>query len=98
MTKGIGCGGSQKENATRSYKGFDYQRLWSRKHGSSVGKMVYCIDVPNIISKDDGLYIQDITVRTLFNKFWYTKEMRAAIDNFIESYPKIHKQVLQGAA
>jgi len=98
MAKGIGCGRSQKENSIRTYKGFNYQRVWSRKHGSAVGQMVYCIvGMPDVIWKDNELY-QDITVRILFNNFWYTKDMKEAIDNFIASYPKIHKQVLQGAA
>jgi|TARA_R100001086_G_scaffold134969_1_gene70213 hypothetical protein len=95
MSRGIGSGVSKKENLIRNYKGFDYQRLWCRKHGSSVGQWVYCIDVPNIISKDDVLYAQSITVRSLFFNFSDSKEMKETVDSFIESYPKIHEQVLQ---
>tara|TARA_R100001510_G_C7557954_1_gene139100 strand:+ start:412 stop:708 length:297 start_codon:yes stop_codon:yes gene_type:complete len=98
MAKGIGCGGSKKENPSRNYKGFNYQRMWSRKHGSTAGQMVYCIiDMPDVIWKDNELY-QDRIVRILFNNFWYTKDMKEAIDNFIASYPKIHEQVLQEVA
>ena len=98
MSKGIRNGRSKKENPIRNYKGFDYQRLWCRKHGQSVGQWVYCIDVPNIISKDDELYAQSITVRSLFFNFTDTREMKETIDSFTESYPKIHKQVLQEVA
>lgn len=96
MAKGkIGCGRSQ-ESPTRTYKGFNYQRVWSRKHGSTAGKMVYCIiGMPDVIWKDNELY-EDRIVRILFNNFWYTKDMKEAIDNFIASYPKIHEQVLRG--
>jgi|TARA_R100000084_G_C4641285_1_gene144009 hypothetical protein len=96
MTKGkIGSGRSQ-ENPTRTYKGFNYQRVWSRKHGSTSGQMVYCIvGMPDVIWKDNELY-EDRIVRILFNNFWYTKDMKEAIDNFIASYPKIHEQVLRG--
>ena len=98
MAKGIGCGGSKKENPSRNYKGFNYQRMWSRKHGSTAGQMVYCIiGMPDVIWKDNELY-EDRIVRILFNNFWYTKDMKEAIDNFIASYPKIHEQVLQEVA
>ena len=97
MAKGkIGSGLSQ-ESPTRTYKGFEYQRVWCRKHGTTVGQMVYCINMPDVIWKDNELH-QDIIVQILFNKFFYTKEMKEAIDNFIESYPKIHEQVLQRVA
>ena len=58
--------------------------------------MVYCIvGMPDVIWKDNELY-EDRIVRILFNNFWYTKDMKEAIDNFIASYPKIHEQVLRG--
>ncbi len=97
MTKGkIGSGRSQ-ESPVRTYKGFEYQRVWCRKHGTTAGQMVYCINMPDVIWKDNELY-QDVIVQILFNKFFYTKDIKEAIDKFIESYPKIHEQVLQRVA
>ena len=99
---------TNKNYKTLNYKGFDYTRLWmSRSHSNVKGGMVYSVSVPKTIWDNNVLRgVGDCTkwtdaqwsVENLFNNFDTAKEMKAAIDKFIEYNQQIHEEVLREVA
>tara|TARA_R110002050_G_scaffold297499_1_gene459049 strand:+ start:88 stop:381 length:294 start_codon:yes stop_codon:yes gene_type:complete len=85
---------AKKNYKVFNYKGFDYSRMWMHSsHTNQVGGMMYSITVPKEIysnnlmrGKGDCRNWTDAqwSVENLFNYFDTAKEMKKAIDTFIE--------------
>ena len=99
---------TNKNYKTLNYKGFDYTRSWmSRSHGNVRGGMMYYVSVPKTIWDNNVLRgVGDCTnwtdaqwsVETLFNYFDTAKEMKEAINSFIEKNPNAHIEIIKEVA
>jgi len=103
---------SKKDYKVFNYKGFDYSRIWSHSsHTNQVGGMRYSVDVPRTIASYNNDSIRgrgdcatwsraQWAVENLFNYFETAKEMKEALDRFIEynheTYLEISKEVSNG--
>jgi len=93
MSKRIGSG-AKKDYVVRTYKGFNYSYVWyNNKKQQGGGSMVYVIDVPTDISRNNKLYQDSYMARSLFHKFRYAKDMKEVIDTFIRNYPYYARRV-----
>ena len=98
---------SKKDYKVLNYKGFDYSRTWMHSsHTNQLGGMQYSMDVPKAISKNSFIRglgdcaawtREEWSVENLFNYFDTAKEMKEAIDAFIEynheTYSEISREV-----
>jgi len=99
---------AKKDYKVLNYKGFDYTRSWMhRSHSNVRGGMMYSVSVPKKIYSNNTIRgIGNCTkwtdaqwsVENLFNYFDTAKEMKAAIDKFIEYNQQIHEEVLREVA
>ena len=98
---------AKKDYKVFNYKGFDYSRVWMhRSHKNQVGRMQYSLSIPKSIAFNDSIRgrgdcatwsREQWAVENMFNYFDTAKEMKEAVDRFIEynheTYLEISKEV-----
>ena len=101
---------AKKDYKVFNYKGFDYSRRWMhccRKN--KIGSMQYSMVIPKTIHSNDSIRgrgdcatwsREQWAVENMFNYFDTAKEMKEAVDRFIEynheTYLEISKEVSNG--